>query len=950
MASKQGPQLKLTWLFALLLSLGVAGAAEAQQLGRISGSVVDATSGAPLGEVQVYLPGSNLGGLTRQDGRVLILNVPVGAHEVRAERIGMTPSSQQVTVTADGTVTIEFRLETQALGLDEIVVTGTAGAARRREVGNAISQINLAQLPERPIDAAAMLQAAAPGVELTLSGGETGNGSRIRLRGANSVEMSGDPIIYIDGIRMMNSVFPNNTSPEYRASRGSNNQPSALQQINPNDIERIEIIKGSAATTLYGTEASSGVIQVFTKRGAAGRPVWTVETQQGTEWTRKFGGDAGVVSEYGSQSDYLWMDPWICTGPFQCGDRTHQAYSQQYSLSVRGGAQNLQYFVSGQRRDDVGQLPQDELEEWAIRGNFTVSPIEDVTLQWNTSFTQTSQQNTPVGGNSQGLTINVFRQKANYLSTGDPEAQDVIKDWDITSVIRRLTTGGTLTYSPTPSLSNRLTIGYDYSAQDSRNVRPFGYYFFPDGAIDIDENARYLLTFDYVGNYSFDVTSDLSSNFSWGGQAVGDQEIHLEGFGTKFPGAAEPTISSGSQSLAFEDRSKVWNAGFFFQNVFDLSNRYFITLGLRVDGNSAFGSGFGLQTYPKASASWVVSDEAWFPDSFGDLKVRSAYGKSGRAPGTFDAVRTWQNVGLQGQAAFVPRNVGNSDLGPEVTSEIEGGFDAAWFDGRVQAGFTYYRQLTQDALLDVDPIPSAGFANAQLTNVGEVRNSGTELTLSYAAIRGQSFGWDLGLNVSTNESEVLSHVQPNRVGKPISFHEERRVLNPEEIAAPRIEPIASYFGPALPTRIVSGNTSVRLPGNVIVSARGEYKGGYWGEIEPIDISRSPRSPACWAYYANDVDVALKADIPALWRARCTPGINRGWNFKQDNFRLTAISATVPLSLLPSAPDVVRNASLMLTLGNSYTWFREIPIYDSRELESYRLPSPVTLRASLRTTF
>jgi TonB-dependent starch-binding outer membrane protein SusC len=577
-----------------LVTLAVAGvlaspAQAQQQVGRITGRVTDAASGGPLSEAQVYIPGANIGALSRQDGRFLILNVPVGNHEVRAERIGMGSVTRQVTVTAGGTVEVDFSLATQALGLDEIVVTGTAGAARQREIGNSISQINMAELPVRPTDAAQMLQAVAPGVELRLNGGETGNGSRIRLRGANSVEMQNDPIIYIDGVRIMSELFPNNTSPEYRQARGSNNQPSPLEQINPNDIERIEIIKGSAATTLYGTEASGGVIQVFTKRGSTGRPVWALEAVGGTQWSRKFGAN-GI--------DYLWMDPWICTGPFKCGDHTHQAYNAEYNASVRGGSQTLQYFVSGGYEDVVGQLPTDELEAWTIRGNFTVSPIENVTFQWNTALSQTWQMNTPVGGNAQGLPINVFRQLQNYYNTTDPDFLDQLLIWDIQSWIRRFTTGGTVNYSPSPNLSNRLTIGYDYSSQDSRNVRPFGFIGYPDGAAAIAENGRYLLTFDYVGNYSFEVSPSLRSSFSWGGQASGDQEDKVEAWGTKFPGAAQPTVSSGSSTLGFEERSKVWNAGFFAQNIFDFRDRYFLTLGMRVDGNSAFGSGFGLQVYP----------------------------------------------------------------------------------------------------------------------------------------------------------------------------------------------------------------------------------------------------------------------------------------------------------------------------------------------------------------
>src|SRR5690606_6857437 len=142
------------------------------------------------------------------------------------------------------------------------------------------------------------------------------------------------------------------------------------------------------------------------------------------------------------------------------------------------------------------------------------------------------------------------------------------------------------------------------------------------------------------------------SSFSWGGQAVGDDEHHVQGQGQNFPGAVDPTVSSGALQRASESREKVWNAGFFLQNVFDISNKYFITAGLRVDGNSAFGEGFGLQVYPKVSGTWVMSDEGFWSPSWGQVKLRAAYGQSGRAPGAFDAVRTWDPAGFAGLPAF----------------------------------------------------------------------------------------------------------------------------------------------------------------------------------------------------------------------------------------------------------------------------------------------------------
>src|SRR5690606_19762006 len=168
-------------------------------------------------------------------------------------------------------------------------------------------------------------------------------------------------------------------------------------------------------------------------------------------------------------------------------------------------------------------------------------------------------------------------------------------DYDAQQQIERLSTGVTLLYTPLADMTNRFTVGYDFTQQEGRNLRNFGFEQYPEGSLTNDTWQNRLLTFDYVGTYTFPLTNMIRSNFSWGGQAVGDEQRRLRAYGENFPGAGQPTISSASLTYAREDREKVWNAGFFFQNVFDINNKYFITAGVRVDGNSAFGSGFGLQ-------------------------------------------------------------------------------------------------------------------------------------------------------------------------------------------------------------------------------------------------------------------------------------------------------------------------------------------------------------------
>jgi hypothetical protein len=191
-----------------LVMTGLFAVGAAAQTGQIAGRVTSGESSSPVAEVQVYLATANLGALSRADGRFVILNVPAGTYDLRTQRIGFASTSESVTVTAGATLQVDISLTAQALGLDEIVVTGTAGASRRREVGNAITQINVTDLPERPVSVSNLLQASAPGIEVTAGGGEAGMGKTIRLRGIKSISQTNQPIIYIDGIRMMQGSQP----------------------------------------------------------------------------------------------------------------------------------------------------------------------------------------------------------------------------------------------------------------------------------------------------------------------------------------------------------------------------------------------------------------------------------------------------------------------------------------------------------------------------------------------------------------------------------------------------------------------------------------------------------------------------------------------------------------------------------------------------------------------
>ena len=966
---------------AACVALALGSPAHAQQAtGSITGQVT-ARSAAPLSEVQVLLVGTQMGALTANNGRFLIHNVAPGNYQLQVIRIGYATQTQAVTVAADQVAVANFVLADEALGLDEIVVTGTAGAARRREVGNSIAQLSVADMPAPSASVDQLLQAQSPGLLVSQSNGMAGSGAQIRLRGSVSVSQSNQPIIYVDGVRVRSDAYARNISPTEGAGRGGNVTASPLNDINPNDIDRIEVLKGSAASTLYGTEAAAGVIQIFTKRGTQGAPRWTMQIDQGFNHELPFAPDVDVrpvddplvEGPRGTYSyKYLNMDPWLRDG-----------HRQKYSVSVSGGSQTLQYFVSGQYDDNVGVMPLDDEKKNGVRGNFTFTPINSVTLQVNTAYNRTDITNTSAGNNAQGLTLNAFRRERNYIANADPDTISLVLDYDIRTRIDRFTLGATAAYDPGGAFNTKLTVGYDLADQDNRQLRPYGFRLLPSGKLYSALRNYSTLTADLVASYRL-ALGENNVTLSAGGQSITTDQRTIQGEGTDFAGPGDPDLDSGANRLSWESRIREVNAGFFGQALLNIKDRYFLTGGVRVDGNSAFGQSLGLQAYPKVSASYVVSDEGFWSDSYGSLKLRAAWGQSGRAPGTFDAVRTWNAIGYGGQPTYLPSNLGNPDLGPERTSETELGFDWSGFDGRLSTEFTYYKQHTTDALFNVRHALSEGFATSQQENVGELENKGLEASINAVLYDSENWGFNLGTSIYTNHSKVLSlgGAPPFsgggswiEEGYPITLIRGVTIDNPQSLTDPkytcgdsRVEAGGACvntdvpIGPQEPTRVFGFNTSLRMPKGIELSARGEYQGGHFIYDGPSNegVNRNIRWPTCANYYEY-TDNGNGAQAPAELRYWCDSAFYRRGTMihRADFFKLRDVTARIPLGeLVPGTSS----STLTLSAQNFYRWLNsDFRIFDPEMVSNTgfgdqvpsiteHIPPSASFVASIRVVF
>jgi TonB-dependent starch-binding outer membrane protein SusC len=922
------------------------------QTGTITGRVADARTNRPLVSVQVSIEGSGIGTLTDTEGRYRLENVPAGEATVVVQSVGYGTTREPVRVVAGETATRDFQLTERAFDLDAIVVTGTAGQARRREVGNSISQITAEDVREPVVNVDHFLQGRAAGVDVAQTSGGIGAGAQIRLRGNVSVSQTNQPLIYIDGVRIPADEYPRGNSLGDAFHRGPNLTQSPLNDLNPADIERIEVIKGAAAATLYGTEAAAGVIQIFTKRGREGRASWTAQIDQSVNWMQPFGP---------ANDPFIGMSPWLS-----------RAHGQRYSLSAGGGTSDIGYYLSGAFENNRGVLPNDSEERVALRGNIGFSGFDNLRIDWNSAVSLNELFNTSEGNNAHGIQFNVYRMPNNPIGSDVKEDLDAILNQELRTTNNRLTTGLTFNWTPTAAMMHRLTVGYDRLSNHFLHVRPFAFQLQPEGAITDRIWISEGTTLDYVGNLSIGLTPALRTRIGWGGQLQRNAQNDVDAFGRGYPGPGDHVVSNAAVRVAHTNSFEVVTGGLFGQAVFDLLDRYFLTLGLRVDGNSAFGEDLGLQPYPKASFSYVVSDEGFWPEQFGTMKLRAAYGQAGRAPGAFDAARTWQATGYLGVPAFVPENVGNPLLGPERTNELEVGFDAMLLNERLGIDFTFYDQRTSDALFAVAQIPSQGFLGSQLENVGALTNRGVEVSLNASVLERQNFAWRLGTTLATNRSEITetgaSTAYSLVVGQPAPVIRGTRVVNAGELAEPIVERDA-FFGPNQPTRTIGLSTVFELPRGIELSARGEYQGGHYisdgASYNMVD--RGNGAPSCASAYAhvpygaaNPNQQPGMAQVPALERVRCyrqnlLPG---SWVYPADFFKLRSLTLSMPVDgLVPGTNSTV----VTLSLRNGWRWRNSEfwsfdPEMSARELGSLtrniseQIPAPATFTASVRIGF
>lgn len=783
--------------------LFLAPAALAAQTAIVVGRVSDAGSTKPVVGASVVIDGSTLGATTGADGRYRLVNVPAGARVLVARRIGFGAQRVTITVPSSGEVTANFSLSASAISLDQVVVTGTAGAQEKRSIGNAVATINASEELRKSgaTTVSSLLSGRAPGVTVRARSGRLGASPAIEIRGRNSLSLENAPLLFIDGVRVNNATSSGPLAVAGRLGGQGATVAGRLNDIDPNDIESIEIIKGPAAATIYGTEAANGVIQIITKRGAlGGKPQLTFQMEQGT---MEFANAAErVQTNYyripATQQIATWNGIEAEADSGRPIYRTGQL--RKYTGSLSGSREAVRYYVSGTYEHSLGIEPNNSIRQLSMHSNL------DVQVRPSTNFA--TSLNFVTAGNHLGADVgaspllgaqvghaNVFPATRGFFAAV-PEVPQTL--YDNSDRIDRFTASATLTNKPLGFFTQRAIVGIDYTGEDARSLERFAppalaRYLTPTaaaGSIGQTLRRNSIVSADYSGSAVFDLPGSVKSRTSVGGQFYRTALNTSFLGGLAFPAPGVEVVSGATTALA-STQSEIINTtiGAYTEQQLSWRERLFITGGLRVDNNSAFGADFKWVTYPKISGSWVIGEESFFPlkDVFNTLRLRAAYGESGRQPAAFAALRTFAAAtGPNGSSAVTPASLGNPDLRPERGKEVEVGFEAGVFN-RLTLDFTYFNKRTLDQVVSQPVAPSSGFPGSQFRNLGRVDNSGVELSATYRAVTRKSFSWDINGNIATNgdkirdlggiQNVVASAGNANIVGYPIGGIWAKRVAS-----------------------------------------------------------------------------------------------------------------------------------------------------------------------------
>ncbi len=776
-----------------LLTVGVGSA----QVRQIAGRVTNAQTEQGVSDVTIAVLGTQIVAQADNEGR-FVLNAPGGNVSLMVRGIGF--KRQQVNVPA-GQERVDVALEPDVFKLEEIVTTGQATGVEQRNLANAVATVSAGELTRAPtgtIESA--LQGKIPGATIQANSGAPGGGLQVNLRGVSTIIGDLEPLYVVDGIAVSDVAIPNGANAVTQAQAGGNprNQDNAVNRIadiNPEDIEKIEVLKGGSAAAIYGSKATNGVIFITTKRGVVGKPQFNI--------SQRFGFSARS-NELGSRTFNtldealsVFTDTATVTALFQPG-RTfdnekelygHKPFSYETDASVSGGSENTRYYVSALVKDEGGIATNTGYKKQALRSNVDQELGGGFQVAVNVSGTHSlSARGLSNNDNSQTSPFLVFPVTPNFVDLRAVQATDTltISDFPANPFARsnplqtyqflkndedvwRLLGTTTLRWSALRSEKQNLqfigTGGVDYFQQDNNFVSPPELQFEPSdgqpGTVVLSKSSNRNLNLALNATHSY-APGDIEHGSQWTTSAgVQFEERRL--FATQILGRTLLTGQESPQQAASQTvlsrLEPVRDLGIFGQEEVLLADRrLLLTLGLRADRSSANGSPYKFFFYPKAATSYR------FVHPFGgvdELKFRAAYGQTGNRA-AFGALFSPDTSGTIGGSSgtFIGTRAGDPNLKPERQKEFEGGFDATLANGRAQVGFTVYQKNITDLLLERTLPPSDGQENQIFSSASSLRNQGLEASLTVQPVQSKSVNWVLRTTFFASRSKITELAVP----------------------------------------------------------------------------------------------------------------------------------------------------------------------------------------------
>jgi TonB-dependent starch-binding outer membrane protein SusC len=749
---------RATRLFAIALATPFVMSAQTPT-GTVSGRITDASIGRGLPDVQVTVNGTRLGAVTAPNGEYTLVGVPTGSRTLTVRRIGYQPTTRAVQVLPDATATADVALNVSAINLSEVVVTGTGTATEKRKVGTSIATVDSALISRaQAVTVDQAMQGKIPGAQITQNSGSPGGGGiSVRLRGVNSFISGSDPLYIVDG------VIVDNESGQLADLGTRANPQNRLADLNPSDIEHIEIIRGAAAAALYGSRANNGVVQIFTKRGSIGKPHFSSNTRWSTSELREqqpfnfYGFDVNglPVTRYNYQSDIF-----------------HRAPSWEQNLNVEGGNDQTRYFLSGNFANEDGIMRSTSSHRAGARVNLRQQLSSRLIANVTSNYITTNNQLQAFGEqNDYGIMGSLFFAPTNVdfrpvngvyplppsLGTNPLLAIDRIRN---PQTIERFIGSTKLTWTPLTNLLVDYTIGLDNVGFEQRQ-------FVPRNAVlgtaplvtgrsqSVFENNR-VVNQDVVSSYSWGTLGSLdlktTAGFNYTSQRVRITQASANGLAP-----VGDLVSAGSVFSAAQTDVQLRTLGFYGQQEVGFKDRLFLTGAVRYDASSTFAPSERWQAFPKFSASYVAIDNK--PGALNNLRLRSAIGWAGSQPGILNAYSqfiSYTQYPFAGRPGFVNDVIfGNPTLKNESAREWELGADLGFLEGRVSTEATYYNRVVSD-LLFFRPLPTSTGFTRQFYPIGTMSNKGLELMLHTINVDVPRLQWTSTITYAHNKNLVDS--------------------------------------------------------------------------------------------------------------------------------------------------------------------------------------------------